>query len=403
MKIAFVVECFPRISETFILDQATGFLDLGHDVMILSLWNPDAPFPHHRDIEQYQLLNKTEYLNYTPGPFRGRMQRWRYFARHFPGAFYHWVRHSPAKGGPRLPLRCLFGRHIQKTYPLLAPQVDLVYCHFGTTARELSFLRHDLKKPFVVAFWGYDVDLLPEKNPGVYEEVFGTFDLCCTSSQYLSNKLIALGCPQERLLIQPIGLKTDALKRFPLSRGQKPLRLLSVGRLVEEKGYVFSLKAVSQLRGDVEYCIIGDGPDREKLIRLIGELGLEQRVKLLGNRTREDVFEAMARSDIHLCPSLRESFGVANMEASFFQLPVLASRVGGVPEVVQDGRTGLLVPPGDIDAFTDALQYLVDHPEDRMRMGEAGRRLVEAQFDHHSLMRHLEQQFQRLVTGQNLF
>ncbi|MBI3949718.1 MAG: glycosyltransferase [Acidobacteria bacterium] len=397
MKIAFVLECFPRVSETFILDQVTGFLDLGHEVVLLSLWTPDTGVFLHADISHYQLLDKTEYINYHPGAFRGRIKRLLYFAQNFPGTFYRWARRPPTKKVPRVPLHFLFGKQIQKVYPLVRHQVDLVYCHFGTTAREFSFLRDRLKKPFVAAFWGYDVDLLPQGRPGVYKEVFEKFDLFCTSSHYLAKKLVALGCPQERLMLQRVGLKTDQLKNILPTRGAQPLRFLSVGRLVEEKGYSFSIQAVSKLRCDYEYCIIGDGPARERLTRLIGELGLAQRVKLLGYKMRHEVFQFMAGSDIYLCPSLRESFGVANLEASFFQLPIIASRIGGIPEVVQDGKTGLLVPPGDVEALTTALEHLIAYREVRLRMGEAGRKMVEAQFDQRSLMRHLEQQFRRLV------
>jgi colanic acid/amylovoran biosynthesis glycosyltransferase len=400
MRIAFIVECFPRISETFILDQMTGFVDLGHEVRLFSLGKPDAAVPYHRDLEKYQLLNQTEYLDYTPGPVRGRMRRMLYFARHFPAALAHWARRSHTNAGSGLPFRCLFGKHIQKVFPLLAHQVDLVYCHFGTTAREFSFLRDHLKTPFVVAFWGYDVDLLPNEKPGVFDEVFSKFDLFCTPSHYLAGRLIRLGCPQERLMIQRIGLPTAPLSRLPLTRGTRPLKLLSVGRLVEAKGYAVAIEAVSKLRGDVEYCIIGDGSKRVKLTKLITELGVEQRVRLLGYMKREDVFQMMAESDIYICPSLRESFGVANLEASFFQLPVVASSIGGIPEVVQDGVTGLLVPPADVGALVNALDYLINHPESRQRMGEAGRRFVEAHFDHPSLMRQLEQQFQQLIARQ---
>jgi colanic acid/amylovoran biosynthesis glycosyltransferase len=397
MRIAFVLECFPRISETFILDQITGLLDLGHDVVLLSLWKPDEAIPLHRDIERYDLLSKTEYADYTPGEFRGRMKRARYFASRFPRALLTWMKSRRSPDALKLPLRCLFGRHIQKLYPLLGRSVDLIYCHFGTTAREFLFLRKALRIPFAAAFWGYDVELLPEIKPDVYDEVFDALDLFLAPSRYLAGKLIDLGCPEDRLVVQKIGLKLDAANQAPVARTGSPAKLLSVGRLVEEKGYAISIPAVARLDCDFEYSIIGDGPERDALRRLIAELGLEHRVKLLGAQCREDVFQAMAESDLYLCPSLRESFGVANLEASFSQLPIVASNVGGIPEVVQDGTAGLLVPPGDVEALSIAIGTLIADTGLRIRMGEAGMRYVRDNFDHRSLMRHLEQQLLRVI------
>ncbi|MCS6805688.1 MAG: glycosyltransferase [Acidobacteriota bacterium] len=393
MKIAFIVECFPRVSETFILDQITGFLDLGHEVVILSFWTPDRAQPVHDDVNRYQLPERTEYLHYTPGPWRGRMQRWLYGARHLPAALMRRAR----KASPAIPLRLLLGRHLQKVIPLVRHTVDVIYCQFGTTAKEFAFLAPHLDVPWVVAFWGYDVELLPEEKPGVYDDVFTAFDLCCTPSQYLAEKLLRLGCPRERLLIQRIGLKTAHMLESPPKREQSPIKLLSVGRLVPEKGFHLSIEAVCRLRGSFVYRIIGDGPERSKLEELIRQARLTDRVTLVGAQPREQVFRSMAESDIYVCPSLRESYGVANLEASYFRLPVIASRVGGVPEIVHHGVTGWLVPPGDVAALAAHIQQLMDEPQLRYQMGNAGHDRVLSQLNQEQLMKHLEAHFLRLI------
>lgn len=393
MKIAFIVECFPRISETFILDQITGFLDLGHEVVILSFWKPDHTQPVHDDVRRYQLLKRTEYLHYTPGPWRGRIQRWLYRAQHLPAALIHRSR----KAGPRVPLRHLVGRHLQKVIPLVQHTADLIYCQFGTTAQEFADFAPHLDVPCVVAFWGYDVELLPEEKPGVYNDVFASFDLCCTPSHYLAEKLVNLGCPRDRLLLQRIGLKTTRLVTPPRKPESSPIKLLSVGRLVPEKGFHLSIEAVSRLRGSFAYRIIGDGPERSKLEALIRQARLTECVTLVGAQTREHVFDSMAESDIYLCPSLRESYGVANLEASYFRLPVIASRVGGVPEIVQHGVTGWLVSAGDVAAMAAYTQQLMDNTQLRWQMGNAGHDLVASHFNQDQLMRNLEARFLQLI------
>jgi colanic acid/amylovoran biosynthesis glycosyltransferase len=264
-------------------------------------------------------------------------------------------------------------------------------------AKEFAFLTPDLGVPCAVAFWGYDVDLLPQEKPGVYEDVFATFDLFCTPSHYLADKLETIGCPRNKLLIQRIGLKTAQLKPPPAKPDRSPIKLLSVGRLVPEKGFHLSIEAVSQLRGAFEYQIIGDGPERNRLDELVRRKGVTDRVKLVGYKTRDEVFQIMSESDMYLCPSLRESYGVANLEASYFRLPVIASRVGGVPEIVQDGVSGWLVSPGDIAAMTSLTQRLMDDRSLRWQMGDAGFDFVSSQFNHHQLMGNLEQHFLQLI------
>jgi glycosyltransferase involved in cell wall biosynthesis len=124
--------------------------------------------------------------------------------------------------------------------------------------------------------------------------------------------------------------------------------------------------------------IVGGGEQHAELQRLLVNLSLENRITLTGQVDHEDVPGYLHSFDVFVVPSLteRESFGVAAVEASASGLPVIASRIGGLPEVVLDGKTGLLVPPGDVDALAFAISCLLADPALRAQMGQAGRQFV---------------------------
>ena len=125
--------------------------------------------------------------------------------------------------------------------------------------------------------------------------------------------------------------------------------------------------------------IVGEGPDRPRLEEEIEALGLSGRVRLAGER--RDVPELLAAADVFVLPSASEGLPVSVLEAMAAGLPVIASRVGGVPEQVSDGETGLLVEPGDPSDLTAALDRLIADPSLRRRLGAAGRARAEQAFD----------------------
>ena len=124
-----------------------------------------------------------------------------------------------------------------------------------------------------------------------------------------------------------------------------------------------------------------DGPQAAEYKHLAVALGLHQgRVHFYGGLPHAQMPQALNGLDVFVAPSRRESFGVSVLEASACALPVVASAVGGLPEVVQHGVTGLLVPPGDVSALAAALATLADDPALRLSMGRAGRQMVQARY-----------------------
>ena len=151
------------------------------------------------------------------------------------------------------------------------------------------------------------------------------------------------------------------------------IMLLCVGSFYSRKGFDILIHAIDILRKrghEPTVRIAGTGPEEERLVQLVGELGCEDQVKFLGNR--EAVADLFHACDVFVMPSRREGLGVACLEAMAAQRPVIASRVGGLKDAVVHERTGLLVPSEDPDALADAIARLIGDPELRTRLGAAG-------------------------------
>ena len=182
---------------------------------------------------------------------------------------------------------------------------------------------------------------------------------------------------------------TTALPQPPSAPPQKAdsATVLFVGRLVERKGVSYLVAAMDLLRDrSVRLEIVGDGPERSKLEDACRRLGIADRVAFRGKISAAELQVAYARARAFVLPSVfdsrgdTEGLGVVALEAMNYGTPVVASRIGGIPDIVEDGVTGLLVPPGDAGALAAALRRVLDEPDLARKLGEAGRRRLHEQF-----------------------
>ncbi len=182
------------------------------------------------------------------------------------------------------------------------------------------------------------------------------------------------------ILIVPNGV--DATEFLPTEHDWSSPRLLSVGRVVYQKGYDVAVRALAELKGLTwEWSIVGDGPFLPDLHRMTQEYGLNDRIKFLGWRTVEQVKEQYARANIFLHPSRHEGMPNAVLEAMASELPVVATRISGNEDLVVENETGLLVPVEDAGALGETLKRIMEEtPERRKEMARAGRRRIEGSF-----------------------
>jgi colanic acid/amylovoran biosynthesis glycosyltransferase len=424
MRIAIFVRLFPCISETFILRQICGLLDMGHEVDIYAEERPQDGEPVQPEVAEYGLLSRTTYIDGPPEALYWEMPAWPPAGKTWiPGSTHHipnvlrLLKALPVvvrclAQAPRTTLRVLNPRlygyqarslsALYRVFALLSRRghkaridkgpYDLLHAHFGPVGNSFRFARELFRAPTVVSFHGYDLGAWPRKRGGaVYRSLFGEIDIVTVNSGYTRTRLLKLGCPAHKLRKLPMGLDlTDFSFRARTRSDGEPLRLLTVGRLVEKKGIEYAIRAISQVREKhprVIYSIVGDGPLRLSLQELIKDLELEQNVALCGPLDTLGVRKMMGEAHIFLLPSVTavngdvEGQGLALQEAQACGLPVIATDHNGFSEGIVPGESGLLVPERDVPVLAHALNQLIEHPERWPQMGLSGRQHVETHFN----------------------
>lgn len=214
-----------------------------------------------------------------------------------------------------------------------------------------------------------------------------TVTICVTETERAAG-LAARTCRAGRTVVIPNAVDVGAAPRARHD-GDRP-RIVSVGRLAYPKDPRTLVRALARVRArPFSAQIVGDGPDQGGVEAEVRELGLESAVELSG--PRGDVPELLAQADVFVLASRSEGGPISILEAMAAGLPVVASDVGGVGDLVADGATGLLVPPADPDALAAALDRVLADPELRRRLGAAGRERARERFDLGALRRaHLE-------------
>lgn len=400
MKVAFFVSRFPIISETFVVNLAGGVIRAGHDVRIFAAHGHAKRMDVvHPWVEEYDLLGRTREPN-VPKPWLARLAA-------APGA----ARRALAAHGPRalatLPpfawqaearnLRFLFEAAMfdEKDF-------DILHCQFATLAPLV--LRHrglgTLRGKLVVHIRGYDItEELRVRGPDTYRQVFAAADLFVANSKHFRDVAIAAGCPPERLHVVLSGINLEAFPfRPPMPPAAGPVRIVAVGRMVEKKGFAYALRALALLRAqgrDVMLDLIGDGPLETELVAESERLGITHCVHRHGRLSATGVAELLRQSHLFVAPSMTSATGNQDAatntvkEAMAIGLPVVATRHGGMPELVEDGATGLLVPERDAAALAAALARLIDAPAQWPALAANARRRVEREAANEVVMRQM--------------
>lgn len=290
----------------------------------------------------------------------------------------------------------------------------VIHAHFGPTGVMALPLARALRLPLVTSFYGYDVSALmrqPEWQRA-YEQLFRHGNCFLVEGPFMRQRLIGLGCPEEKVRIQRLAINLELVPFRPRRCSGETIILLQVGRLVEKKGYADALVAFAEVHRRyprTEFHIIGDGPEREKLQARIHDLGLGEAVKLFGSMSRRDYIAHAERCHILLQPSRTAENGddeggaptvLLEMQAS--GMPIVATRHADIPHVVVEGESALLVPERNPMALAQAILALLDAPDRWRHMAHAGREFVAR---HHNIRieaRHLERIYADLCSPEHV-
>ena len=312
------------------------------------------------------------------------------------------LRHGWLKFVKRRPPVVYRGEYRVLASLLARRRADLMHIYFGHTGVHLLPFIKEWDKPCVVSFHGADVALKEdiENYPAKLCQLFEAVPLVLARSQSLADRLVQMGCPPEKLRINRTGVPLD---EFSFVDRQAPpdghWRVMQACRLIPKKGVATSLRAFAIFKKDhpqAKFYIAGKGPLQPELEMLAAGLGIFKDVHFIGFLSQQKLMELYASSHLFLHPSEmppdENQEGVPNsiLEAMATGLPVAATQHGGIPEAVEHGRTGWLVPEEDHIALANAMQEITRSPRVLTEMGLRAREAVIKRFGQEAQIDQLE-------------
>jgi colanic acid/amylovoran biosynthesis glycosyltransferase len=359
-------------------------------------------------------------ITQVPGVEPGVLTSHRENDQQFPARGIHFIhdppRWSTGAGIPRL-LNSLFfrlgwrgffaGHAIKRWRP------DLIHAHFGQIGWETLAIRAQLGVPLVCSFYGMDAWQLPFSQPewiGRYRRLFAEGSIFLVEGPAMRERLVAIGCPREKVSICRIGVPVENLP-FSAKPPGKPLRIVMIARFVEKKGFEDGLAAciaARKLGVDLAVEIIGDGNDavgariKAQLQLIAASPELNGRVTFHGFLKPAEARAIICASDVFLCPSKMSSDGdaeggspVALTEAMALGLLCIGTRHCDIPEVIRHGETGLLAEPGDIAGLAALIAKADANPDEMLALRTQGREHVVANFSGAQQLRELRAAYDR--------
>lgn len=289
---------------------------------------------------------------------------------------------------------------------------DIMHAHFGMDAAFCIPIKRMLRVPLVTTFHGADATitnvhhLQQSWGQRLYllrrRKLFRNSDALVAVSNYIKRKLIEQGADESHIQVIYTGIDTT---RFKLSKNTPRQKIiLFVGRLVEQKGADTAIRTMSTIQPahpDAVLVIIGDGKMRSKLEELAKKLGINH--QFLGPQPHDVVIDYLARSKIFLAPSRQiktgwnEGFGMVFLEAQAMGVPVVSYATGGIPEAVENKKTGLLAEPGDASMLAESALELLRNDELWLELSNAAIERTKTLFDIKSQTRELEALYCRLI------
>jgi glycosyltransferase involved in cell wall biosynthesis len=280
---------------------------------------------------------------------------------------------------------------------------DILHAHYLTGYGLLGVLSG--YHPLIVSIWGTDVLVSPRRNyiyRSITEYVLSKADCLVATSNALKDAALGYTPSGKKVSVVPLGVDLSIFSPHSLS-GKKGRPV--IGAMKELKtgcGVEHLIRAMALIRAEfpeAKLLIAGDGKRYKALKKEADGLGLRDAVCFTGRLQHLEVPEFLSGLNVFVMPSMSEGFGVGLLEASAVGVPVIASRVGGTSEVVLDGVTGYLVPPGDLQVLAERIAHLIRNRQLRIQMGQAGREFVRSHYRWEDSMARMESLYLSCLTG----
>lgn len=425
MKIAFILGNYPSPGDTFITNQITGLLDRGHDVKICALAPINGLTRLHEDVTKYDLQQRILYygkpsyrreflhstiIEFLTHPVLTSKRVLQSFNPTYFGLPFLLSRPGKIAVDIELPHRTL-NAFFTLTSFAKAGSFEVFNPHFGPIAKRMLFLKRMYPRSiYVASFHGYDFSTrIRIFGRDYYRKLFRDADLITTHSFFARDCLLDVGCPPHKVIKHPLGVDLDrfAFKPRYWSPRDGDIHFVMVARLVDKKGHRGLLNAFERLlqtRPNAVLNLVGSGHlDNQIRARISASNILKGRVVLHGWKTQNEVAQLLDQCHVFVHPSVtemrwaeQEDTPTSILEAQAMGLPVISTFHAGIPEIVDNGHSGLLVPERNEYALYDSMLKIMDKPDLITKMGGEGRKLTEKKFDINKLNAKLEAILQSL-------
>lgn len=393
-RIAYLLKKFPRLSETFILNELLAQESTGRELHVFSRRTPDDE-PRHPALANLKASVETMPSKYEIDPWEMLVGE-NADADDILARLGPVVRESRTWGHARTPSLLTEALHILKRTRELG--IEHLHVHFATDSAVVAMLVNKLGGP-TYSITAHAKDIYRETVNFAFLDVLVRHSafvvtVCDANRQWMAERLSPEAMAKVRRLYNGIDLTNFHANGTP----REDDHVLGVGRLVEKKGFHVMLHALKQLldRGvRLRGTLVGDGDQREALEKLIVELGIGEKVKMLGPRDQGEVRDLMARATMMVQPCLvgndgnRDALPTVLVESLAMELPSVSTPVTGIPEILDQGRCGLLVPEHDVAATARAIETLLRDPQRRAQIARDGRARAEELFDGRKIARTL--------------
>jgi colanic acid/amylovoran biosynthesis glycosyltransferase len=391
VRVAYLAGRYPATSHSFIAREVAALRERGVEIRTFSIWASD-PFELPSEQDRLEAQRTTAILPLRLWPASRAHVR---ALRTAPGAYVRTAVCAIRLGRPGVRGRVLGGLWFVEAIilwdALRREQIRHVHVHLNGTAPSVALILNTFaNRAEGGETWSWSTTV---HGPSEFYDVVGerlsekvrSANLVICVSDFARSQLMAQTAEQhwDKLRVIHCGVDPDEFVPRHTDVGDE-LRLVTVARLTQVKGHGVLFQALRQLRGrnlPVRLTVVGDGPKRAELEQLARDLGVESMIAFAGAVGREDVHSHYAAADAFCLPSFAEGVPVVLMEAMAMELPVVATDVMGVRELVENETNGLLVRPGRPDTLADALERLIADPNLRRRLGSGGRETVQQRFD----------------------
>ncbi|MBF2051304.1 MAG: glycosyltransferase [Leptolyngbya sp. IPPAS B-1204] len=385
MRIAYLTGEYPRATDTFIQREVAALREQGIDVFTFSIRRTGAE--HIVGPEQQAEADRTFYI-LPPNPLKLLLAHlslvFRSPKRYFQAVKLAWQTHQPGLRGTLYQIFYFLEAGIV-AHQINQQQIQHLHNHFPDSSGTVAMLAAELGGfSFSFTMHGPYIFFEPLRWR-LDEKLKRALFVCCISYFCRSQGMIFAPMEQwRRMHIVHCGV--DPALFDLVCHQQVGKRLLYTGRLAAVKGLPILLESLAILKAtypDVLLTVVGDGPDRVQLEQMTAQLGLSQNVNFVGYQSQTEVRQHMQATDVFVLPSFAEGVPVSLMEALAAGVPVVTTQIAGVSELVENGVSGYLVPPGNAALLAERIATLLADPQLRMQFGTAGRAKIEQEFNIH--------------------